>query len=49
MRLLAEALQSPIIVPCDVREPAQLETLFARIEKEWGGLDFLLHSIAFAP
>ena len=49
VRPLAEALQSPIIVPCDVREPGQLETLFARIEKEWGRLDFLLHSIAFAP
>jgi enoyl-[acyl-carrier protein] reductase I len=46
---LAEALQSPIIIPCDVREPSQLEALFARIEKEWGRLDFLLHSIAFAP
>ena len=42
---LAEALQSPIIIPCDVREPSQLEALFARIEKEWGRLDFLLHSI----
>ena len=49
VRPLAEALQSPIIVPCDVREPGQLEALFARIEKEWGRLDFLLHSIAFAP
>jgi enoyl-[acyl-carrier protein] reductase I len=49
VRPLAEALQSPIIVPCDVREPGQLEALFARIEKEWGKLDFVLHSIAFAP
>jgi enoyl-[acyl-carrier protein] reductase I len=49
VRPLAEALQSPIIVPCDVREPGQLEALFARIEKEWGRLDFVLHSIAFAP
>ncbi|MBS0233251.1 MAG: enoyl-ACP reductase FabI [Proteobacteria bacterium] len=49
VRPLAEALQSPIIAACDVREPGQLETLFAQIEKEWGKLDFLLHSIAFAP
>ncbi len=48
VRPLAEALQSPIIVPCDVREPGQLEALFARVEKEWGKLDFVLHSIAFA-
>lgn len=37
------------IQPCDVREKGSLETLFARVEKEWGKLDFLLHSIAFAP
>ncbi len=48
VRPLAEALQSPVIVPCDVREPGQLEALFARVEKEWGKLDFVLHSIAFA-
>ncbi|MBS0251734.1 MAG: enoyl-ACP reductase FabI [Proteobacteria bacterium] len=49
VRPLAEELKSPIIVPCDVREPGQLEAVFARIEKDWGKLDFLLHSIAFAP
>jgi enoyl-[acyl-carrier protein] reductase I len=49
VRPLAEALQSPIIAPCDVREPGQLEALFERIQKEWGQLDFVLHSIAFAP
>lgn len=49
VRPLAEALQSPIIVPCDVREPGQLEAVFAEVERQWGGLDFLLHSIAFAP
>lgn len=37
------------LAPCDVREPDQLEALFARVGREWGGLDFLLHSIAFAP
>ncbi|MCC2978260.1 enoyl-ACP reductase FabI [Sphingomonas sp. PL-96] len=35
--------------PCDVRIPGQLEALFAQVERQWGGLDFLLHSIAFAP
>lgn len=49
VRPLAEGLNSPIIVPCDVREPGQLEAVFARIEKDWGKLDFLVHSIAFAP
>jgi enoyl-[acyl-carrier protein] reductase I len=49
VRPLAEQLGSPIIVPCDVREPGQLEAVFSRIRDAWGRLDFLLHSIAFAP
>jgi len=46
---LAEQLGCPIVVPCDVREPGQLEAVFERISQQWGRLDFLLHSIAFAP
>lgn len=49
VRPLGEQLESSIIVPCDVREPGQLEAVFARIQDQWGRLDFLLHSIAFAP
>jgi enoyl-[acyl-carrier protein] reductase I len=49
VRPLAEALDSPIIVPCDVREPGQLEAVFTRIREQWGVLDFVLHSIAYAP
>lgn len=49
VRPLAEALGSPIIMPCDVRVPGQLEAGFARIRDEWERLDFVLHSIAFAP
>lgn len=37
------------LAPCDVREDGALEALFDRVRAEWGGLDFLLHSIAFAP
>lgn len=36
-------------MPCDVREAGQLEALFETVRERWGGLDFLLHSIAFAP
>ena len=46
---VAEALEASIVVPCDVRISGQLEAVFARIERDWGRLDFLLHSIAFAP
>jgi enoyl-[acyl-carrier protein] reductase I len=49
VRPLAEQLDSPIIVPCDVREPGQLEAVFSEIRDKWGRLDFLLHSIAYAP
>lgn len=49
VRPLAEAVEAPIIVPCDVRIDGQLEAVFERITKEWGRLDFLFHSIAFAP
>jgi len=46
---LAQQLQASITAPLDVSVPGQLEALFARIEREWGGLDFLVHSIAYAP
>jgi enoyl-[acyl-carrier protein] reductase I len=49
VRPLAEGLDSPIIVPCDVRIPGQLEAVFERLTTQWGRLDFILHSIAFAP
>ena len=46
---VAEAIGIDWLAPCDVRVPGELEALFERIRAEWGGLDFLLHSIAFAP
>lgn len=49
VRPLAEALDASLLLPCDVREDGQLEAVFERIRHEWGQLDFLLHSIAFAP
>ncbi|WP_142848191.1 enoyl-ACP reductase FabI [Telmatospirillum sp. J64-1] len=46
---LAEALDAEIFVPCDVRGEGQLKAVFDEIERKWGKLDFVLHSIAFAP
>lgn len=46
---LARDLMAPIFLPCDVREPGQLEAVFQTIGQTWGVLDFALHSIAFAP
>lgn len=46
---LARELEAAILAPLDLRVEGQLEAVFARIEKEWGRLDFVLHSIAYAP
>jgi enoyl-[acyl-carrier protein] reductase I len=46
---LAHEIESPIVMPLDIREPAEMEAVFDRIGKEWGELDFLVHSIAFSP
>lgn len=46
---LAGRLEAPILMPLDLREEGQLEAVFERIGREWGRLDFLLHSIAWAP
>lgn len=45
---LAQALNAAIFSPLDVSQPGELDALFARIEKEWGKLDILVHSIASA-
>jgi enoyl-[acyl-carrier-protein] reductase (NADH) len=36
-------------MPLDVAQPGELEAVFGRIEQAWGGLDILVHSVAFAP
>ena len=46
---LAKRLESPIFLPLDVAVPGQLEGVFDRIEADWGHLDILVHSIAWAP
>ena len=45
---LAASVGSSILEPCDVEDPASVEALFARIGREWGGLDFVVHAIAFS-
>jgi enoyl-[acyl-carrier protein] reductase I len=46
---LAKALEASIFAPLDVSKTGELEALFERIAREWGGLDVLVHSIAWAP
>tara|TARA_R110000787_G_scaffold181008_3_gene293163 strand:+ start:99000 stop:99782 length:783 start_codon:yes stop_codon:yes gene_type:complete len=45
---LAQEVESPLFLPCNVSVPGQLEAVFSAIEKEWGRLDFILHAIAWA-
>ena len=46
---LAHALEAPITGALDVAVPGQLEAIFDRVRTDWGRLDILVHSIAFAP
>jgi enoyl-[acyl-carrier protein] reductase I len=49
VRPLAEQVDASMILPLDVQNEDEIETVFAKIARTWGKLDFLLHSIAFAP
>ncbi|MGQ9365969.1 enoyl-ACP reductase FabI [Azospirillum sp. A39] len=49
VRPVAEELGASIFMPLDVRVGGEMEAVFAEITKRWGRLDFVLHSIAFAP
>ncbi|HRI16924.1 MAG TPA: enoyl-ACP reductase FabI [Burkholderiaceae bacterium] len=46
---LARGLQAPIFLPLDVSVEGELEAVFDAIASQWGELDILVHSIAFAP
>lgn len=46
---LAQQIEAPLFLPLDVGQPQQLEAVFAAIERRWGRLDILVHSLAFAP
>lgn len=46
---LSRELGAKIFMPLDVSVPGEMEALFGAIEKDWGRLDILVHSIAWAP
>ena len=48
VRPLAEKIGSKIILPCDVTKDEEIKQVFQNIRQEWGGLDFLVHAIAYA-
>ena len=49
VRELAGKLENPLVLPCDVTIDQQVDDLAATIDREFGGLDFLVHGVAFAP
>lgn len=48
VRPLAESLCAELVLPCDVADDADMDRLFADIDAHWGGLDFLVHAVAFS-
>jgi enoyl-[acyl-carrier protein] reductase I len=48
VRELAETLSSPLVAECDVRADADVERVVADSAEALGGLDLLVHSVAFA-
>jgi len=48
VRPLAAELHAPVLGHCDVTDGATIDAVFAEAEKLWGGIDFVVHCIAFA-
>lgn len=48
VRPLAASVGSEFVLSCDVTDAASMDAVFERIRSDWGGLDFLVHAIAFA-
>jgi enoyl-[acyl-carrier protein] reductase I len=45
---LAEAVDSKILLPCDVEDISTVDSVFDTLRKEWGTIDFVVHAIAFS-
>jgi enoyl-[acyl-carrier protein] reductase I len=46
---LAQRIEAGMLLPLDVTQPGSVEEVFAQVRAQWGYLDFVIHSIAFAP
>src|SRR3954468_11482381 len=49
VRDLAEKLDNPLVAPCDVANDQQITDLASTIDREFGGLVFVIHGAAFGP
>ena len=48
VRELAQQLRDPLVLPCDVAKDEDLKALAAAVKQDFGGLDFVVHAVAFA-
>ena len=48
VRPLAQSVGSDLVLPCDVEDIASVDSVFSTLGEQWGGLDFLVHAIAFS-
>jgi enoyl-[acyl-carrier protein] reductase I len=48
VRPLAESVGSDLVLPCDVENEASVDAVFATLAERWGGLDFVVHAIAYS-
>src|SRR5713226_4693401 len=48
VRPLAESVKGEIVLPCDVEDISSLDKVFTEVGRRWGGLDFLVHAVAFS-
>ena len=48
VRPLAESVNADLVISCDVTNDDQITEAFRQIEAKWGGLDVLIHAVAFA-
>src|SRR5690348_10670400 len=46
---LSQGLTEPLVLPCDVGSDSDIDAVFAKVDQEFGGLDFVVHGAAFAP
>lgn len=49
VRELSQGLEQPLILSCDVGSDDDIDSVFTALDREFGGLDFLVHGAAFAP
>lgn len=48
VRPLAESINCNLLMPCDVTDPASMDSVFKTLKDTWGTIDFVVHAIAFS-